>query len=146
MVRLFVVLAEHLIQDDRVPARQTLFDGDEVLSGPAAKAKFLDEVQVRQNAACHNRLPAMWFPPGAVARAHLGRRYRKYIGIAFRSKNANGFFGQKRAPPSLLQFADPLRLGKSGESAKSAQSVKNPISPAAQNHRHVLRFAVSTDF
>ena len=59
MVRLFVVLAEHFVQDDRVPARQALFDWHEVFPGPAAEAQFLDEIQVRQYAALHDRLPAM---------------------------------------------------------------------------------------
>ena len=58
-IRLLVVFAEHLVEYDRVPARKALFDGHEVLPGPAAKAKFLDEIQVRQYAALHDRLPAM---------------------------------------------------------------------------------------
>src|SRR5437660_3827657 len=52
-VLLLAVFADHLLEYDRVPARQALFDGDEVFSGPAAKAKFLDEIQIRQNAALH---------------------------------------------------------------------------------------------
>jgi len=80
-VGLFAVFAEHLVQNDRVPARKALFDGDEVFPGPAAKAKLLDEIQVRQNAALHDRLPCdVNPPPGAgcesASRAEIPELYR----------------------------------------------------------------------
>src|SRR5437868_338251 len=50
---LFVVLATHLIEDDRVPARLAALDGDVVLPRPAAQPQLLDEIDFRPYTTRH---------------------------------------------------------------------------------------------
>src|SRR5262245_33975298 len=49
----FLVLAVHLFQDDRVPARLALLSGHVVHAGPAPQAQLLDEVHVCEYTTGH---------------------------------------------------------------------------------------------
>src|SRR5215204_3212702 len=54
---LFVILAAHLIEDDRMPVGLATLDRDVMLPRPAAETKLLDQIDFRTYTARHNPEP-----------------------------------------------------------------------------------------